>query len=128
MRTAVSKYLSELDNFDIMTEDGYRQWTLTARNLGKGLRDELSFAAVTLQQILRVTPVATARSGVLSQGDDAKAYARKVRAYLSRAAQSSEYAAGQIQGAWSVFENGFLVPSRTKPQGMRLSGSTRRGA
>lgn len=127
--------IQKMRECDLNDEDGFREWTKQAQKLSKDFMNELSYTSTLLFQILRNTPVSNPRSGALGMGDDSKAYARKVRGYLSRAAQSSEYIAGQVTGAWTTTEQGFLVPSSSRNRGMntrsrsgRSGGGTRRGA
>jgi hypothetical protein len=114
------KRLDELSGMDLTDEDGYREWTKRAMELTKGLHGEIAFSSQVLYQVLSVTPVSNPRNGRFAFGDDSKHYARKVRGFLRRAAQSQEFAAGQIAGAWSQFENGFLAPSHTPRAGMNI--------
>lgn len=119
----MSRRMSELSKLDLYDEDGYREWTKTMIGIHKDLQGEIAFGAQVLYQVLAVTPVSNPRTGILGAGDDSKHYARKVRTYLNRARQSNEFAAGQIAGAWSQFENGFLVPSNSRQRGMTISST-----
>lgn len=112
--------LSQLKSADLNTEDGYRAWTKAASGLTKGTGEEIAFAAELLRKILSVTPSSNPKTGAFSGGYDSRQAARKIAAYLRRAADSQRYAEGQIKAAWKLFENAFVIEIQGAPKGMKM--------
>lgn len=105
--------LPELENIEIYSEDGMREFIKKYQAYCKDLALQAHWAAGVLRPRIATLPSIEEAGKVVSllSGSGSKHYARIVTAYMLRSGEAQVVAAGQMGASWGAMERYFLGPA-----------------